>query len=779
MNPVVPLPVAIAAVALAAVAQVWFWRRSRLPGRTRLIALALRLGAIALIAWILCGPESPILSRSESRPAVVLVDISRSMEFPGDGGTRAQQARTVVDQLQDAGATTAPTEIHSFGSRLLATDASVNDPSVRDASLPAAALRTTLTSARASLPPQGVLLISDGAAQDASEFPVIAKLFRDRGIPISVICTGATVAVKNSALVGLDAPRLGEPGTRVPVTVTAKREGIADPLVVELVGGAGKVIDRTTIPAGTGEATATLNLTLPHDGFEGSVRLTAIEGETTLADNEAPVQISSGKTKLRVLYMEGSTQDSVGVPEPLILSRALIEHDDIEVDLLCLNQQNTSGGAVLVHWPWQSGPNFRPDPSRSYPETREELNRYDVVICSDIPRVSFSAEQIKWTVDLVAERGAGFVMIGGNTSFGAGHWDRTSWEKLVPLDMDDASRGFTYQSFSVYWPPAGKQHPLLALMPLQPGESLDQVLDAHPQLLGTNFIHRAKPAATVLMRMEDDSGVPIIAVQPFGKGRTMAFTSDVTFMWGTEHNRNWGPPDGEQAASVQQLVRPNNLAQLEEAPSEGASFGFNNSYYRRFWQRAVRWLGENSVRLQGSGFQVTTPYLQWPTGQPLPLAAASPDEALMSRLARTPCIAQVRGNPATRTRLAWDEASRRFLGSIPRPNDLPEEAVIDVEVRDPLARSTLNASLSVRAPRTDPEATEASANPQLLASLAATSGGSVLHTAEDAAAWLKASQQQAESPASTGRKPAWDRAWALATVLGLLCAEWLIRRVYS
>jgi uncharacterized membrane protein len=779
MNPVVPLPIAIGTLALAVAAQIWFWRRSRLRGRARLLAFGLRLGAIALLGWILTGPESPILSRTESRPAVVLVDVSRSMEFPGNGGTRAQQAQSVVDQLQQVGVDTTHSQIHAFGSRLLAPGESDDDPSVRDASLPAGALRTVLTTARAARPPQSVLLISDGAAQDASELPVIAKVFRDRGIPVSVLCTGSSVAIRNVALVGLDAPRQGEPGSLVPVTVTARREGLDEPLVVELLRSDGTIVDRTTLPAGSDESRAAFNLAIPPEGFEGRVRLTAIEGESTLADNEAPLRISSGKSKLRVLYMEGSTQDSIGVPEPLILCRALTEHDDIEVDLLGLNQQNTSGGAVLVHWPWQSGPNFRPDPSRSYPETREELNRYDVIICSDIPRVSFSDEQIRWTVDLVAERGAGFAMIGGNTSFGAGLWDRTPWEKLVPLDMDESSRGFMYQNFSVYWPPAGKQHPLLALLPLEPAESLDTLLDAHPQLLGTNFIHRAKPAATVLMRMEDDSGVPIIAVQPFGKGRTMAFTSDVTFMWGTEHNRNWGPPDGDTNQSFGPMRRPNNLARQEDTLPEGASLGFNNGYYRRFWQRAVRWLGENSVRVQASGFQVTTPALEWAAGQPLPLAAASPDEGLMSRLARMPCIAQVRGKPATRTRLDWDEASRRFLGSLPRPNDLPEQTDIDVEVRDPLTRSTLQATLSVRAPRSDPESTQASANPQLLASLATTSGGKVLHTADDAVAWLNDTRQQTDNPAATGRKPTWDHAWALATVLGFLSAEWLLRRLHS
>ncbi|MFN0127655.1 MAG: glutamine amidotransferase [Verrucomicrobiales bacterium] len=769
MNFAVPLPAVLAAAALAAVAQIWFWRRTSLRGRRRWAALVFRLAAIALLAWILTGPEHPILTQKEIRQPLVLVDISRSMDFPGDGGTRAQQARAAVENLQQAAPHGGNTMVYTFGSRLITTPDFATDPTVRDASLPAAALRTALTSAPAGRPPHSILLISDGAAQDASDLTGLARTFRDRGVPVSILCTGASVAVKNAAVIGLDAPRRAEAGSVVPVTVTARRQGIEESLVLELLNADHKVIDRATLSRKLPEDSDTFNVTIGLDGFEGSIRLSAIEGETTLADNEAPLRIATDTVNLRVLYMEGSTGNNGVMPEPVMLSRALEEHGDIEVDLLCLNVENNSGGSVLVSWPWKQGPRFRPDPTKSYPPTREELNRYDVIICSDIPSVAFTSEQIAWTVDLVAERGAGFVMIGGHTSFGAGNWDRTPWEKLVPLDMDNFSRGFMSRSFPVFWSDAGKRHPLLAQLPLQPGETIDQILEAHPLFYGTNYIRRAKPAATVLMRMEDESGVPLIAVQPFGKGRTMAFTSDVTYAWGAAHNTMWGPPDGEADGGQ----RATDNQQFESSPS------FNNSYYRRFWQRAVRWLGENSVRVKASAFEVTTPYLQWPAGQPLPIHAAGPDNGLMSRLSGQPCVAQVRGQPSTRVKLAYDKAAQRFSGMMPRTEGLPEEVIIDVEARDPLTRSAVTASLEIRAPGTDPESSAPSARPDILAALAETTGGDVLQSANDAAAWLRKASREATSPSAAGRRPSWDRLWALVTVLALLSADWLLRRLSS
>ena len=56
------------------------------------------------------------------------------------------------------------------------------------------------------------------------------------------------------------------------------------------------------------------------------------------------------------------------------------------------------------------------NPRLGYPTTRQELFEYDVVICSDIARTAFTPEQLEWTVELVAQRGGGFVMIGGNAA---------------------------------------------------------------------------------------------------------------------------------------------------------------------------------------------------------------------------------------------------------------------------------------------------------------------------------------------------------------------------
>ena len=60
-----------------------------------------------------------------------------------------------------------------------------------------------------------------------------------------------------------------------------------------------------------------------------------------------------------------------------------------------------------------------------FPKTREELFEYSAVILDDIEAEFFSHDQMDLVRRFVAERGGGFLMLGGKDSFQRGHFDRT------------------------------------------------------------------------------------------------------------------------------------------------------------------------------------------------------------------------------------------------------------------------------------------------------------------------------------------------------------------
>ena len=241
------------------------------------------------------------------------------------------------------------------------------------------------------------------------------------------------------------------------------------------------------------------------------------------------------------------------------------------------------------------------NPRMGFPTTREELLTYDVVICSDIARAAFTPEQLEWTVELVNKRGGGFVMIGGHTSFGAGGWDQTVWDGLIPIDMSGRGRGrspYYDGSFRVVVPRQTAEHPIWRIAD-EPARNR-AILARMPMFHGTNLTDRLKPAATALGFSESalpGSGVvTVFSCQGFGRGRTFAMATDSTVAWGTDFERTWGEAD--------------------------------NRYFRKFWRNVIRWLTENR---DGANRRLTveTDKVFYKPGQEIQVKARAYDEKLV------------------------------------------------------------------------------------------------------------------------------------------------------
>ena len=97
------------------------------------------------------------------------------------------------------------------------------------------------------------------------------------------------------------------------------------------------------------------------------------------SNNSVTFQISPRDSRLRVIYMEGT-----GANEYRYLQDALHEDPDIKCTSMVVGNQNDARPRL----------SRVDEPARGFPTTREELFGYDVVICSDIARTAFTAEQL-------------------------------------------------------------------------------------------------------------------------------------------------------------------------------------------------------------------------------------------------------------------------------------------------------------------------------------------------------------------------------------------------
>ncbi|MCA9223753.1 MAG: hypothetical protein KDA71_25755, partial [Planctomycetales bacterium] len=485
-----------------------------------------------------------------------------------------------------------------------------------------------------------------------------------------------------------------------------------------------------------------------------TLSLPVLPGEATRENYTVPFRLAQRDRRLKVLYMEG-TQGA----EYRWLRDALQEDTDIRCVSMTVNDQ------------YASRPTLQrvEDPYRGFPATRDELFEFDVVICSDISQQAFTQEQIAWTVDLVANRGGGFVMVGGHTSFGSGGWDRTAWEQLIPFDMS-GQRQYVGDTFHVVIPADAESHPIWQL--LDDSAQNRQALDRMPAFLGTNLIARVKPAATLLGETDHSlpqigDVMPVFAAQPFGRGRTFAMSTDTTVYWGRDFESQWGEGD--------------------------------NRYFRKFWRNVVRWLAENSLSADRR-LHVQTDKVIYTPGQPIQLSVEAYDEALQptteyrvtaqliraqtdSAPAETNETAAATSSTAFSTMLVASDSLRRYIGELPArlPTDQRDAARISQPIELLVTAYDGDQQIAAKTVRLhllhdSKEWLDPLSRPEVLDEIAAASGGRRLSGPREFTDLL-GSFDPTPGEVLFHNVPLWDSPLLWTLLVVLLALEWITRRL--
>ena len=176
--------------------------------------------------------------------------------------------------------------------------------------------------------------------------------------------------------------------------------------------------------------------------------------------------------------------------------------------------------------------------SSKFPTTSEALSEFDVVILSDIGSNSFllcdetflrserTVNRLALLSDYVAD-GGGLLMIGGYMSFsgidGRARYQSSPLASVLPVTMlDHDDRVEVPEGLLATF--SNPDHPALGGTPAD-----------WPILLGYNKF-TAKPNSTVIASYQDD---PILVVEKVGKGRSVAFASDVAPHWAPNEFMSW------------------------------------------------------------------------------------------------------------------------------------------------------------------------------------------------------------------------------------------------
>ena len=170
----------------------------------------------------------------------------------------------------------------------------------------------------------------------------------------------------------------------------------------------------------------------------------------------------------------------------------------------------------------------------AFPMTMAELDAYDAVLLSDLgsntlllhPDVWLRGKPVPNRLKLLRDwvaAGGGLMMIGGYFSFqginGAARWHKTPVEQVLPVtclavdDRVEVPDGFAAELVE-------PEHPVL-----------QGLRGEWPLLLGVNEVE-LKAEGRLLAKLPDaEGGHPLLAAGTHGKGRTLAWTSDIGPHW--------------------------------------------------------------------------------------------------------------------------------------------------------------------------------------------------------------------------------------------------------
>jgi uncharacterized membrane protein len=696
-----------------------------------------------------------------------------------------------------------------------------------------AALRQ-ISSRFSRVPPQGIVLFSDGRVHDETGLEQIAAEFKKLKVPIHVVPVGDMGKGGDVAIAAVVAPPKVRKYTEVEVQVFVRSFGYegqrSEVRLMELENGReGRQL--ASLPITLQSGYQSVSLTFRADLATRKLRVTIPTAPNEVSDrnNQLETEMGIERTKIRVLYVEGSAQPMTAVRVgdryqyrgPFSdLKQALTDDEDIECVVLAV-----PGG---IGRPQRIAEYAQVDGVRGFPTTVAELSAFDAIILSDVAAESFTEKQLEWIEQWIGQRGGGLCMVGGEHSFASGGWEQTPLAAMLPVEMLPGSADWVPgETIRVVPDLPPTPHPLWTLVADE--KQNRQIAETFPVISGVNRWAGARPNLTTVLATTAVSGSPVAVAQPaggFGLPLNIRSLPDVI-------NSLTQPVAAPKVASEETasalpaivagrygkgrtlaLAFPITSPSAEELVLKWGQEG-DNRYYGKFARNLVYWLTENSAigrrRLVASADKRF-----YRPGESITVRAATYDEsAAPTKNYRV--TAMVEPHSASGAEADSDDSPLRWPAGMPRESGeegpfilwgeeftLPlggnsgnETALPLHAIQLPLAEAltsgasshSLRVELTAYEDQTQVDSTSLDIqilhdpfeqqNPfpdhELLGRVAAASGGKVLRSPGDLATVLK------DVPVNVGppiikRAPLWSNVWIWGLLIGLLTVEWCWRR---
>lgn len=743
----------VAAVAALVLAAYWF-DAGAARRRTRLAMAAFRIAAILLLLamiarWVLA------IDRTDLPSLVVLVDVSRSMNWP-DGSTtgdsssdaRGWPARLARLDLDE------PTRLNVAKSLLLDPDDGLYEQFAEQyrvqtyfvadapqaATDPAAELRDAVPrgehsrlgdAVRSALEEQqgravaAVVVLSDGITTDGRTLSEAAVDCRRRGAPLFAIALGSQRPPRDVELAEVAAPDVVFAGDVVYFDGRLVVRGFKGRMVqvVLRLADSQNALAETTVAVAEDDEDQPIHLAWqPSEPgqYRCVVEARPLDGERNAANNSRQVTVTAIAQTVRVLLVDGRPRY-----EYRFLKHFLERERSIEVRavLADADRDATRTDATML---------------AALPVRQDELFAYDVAILGDVDPTFLGAAFMGALRDFVEKRAGGVLFIAGANHM-PGSFAQTPLEPLLPVAAQPSARGAApyADEFALEPTVPGAAFPQMRLAE-SPADN-DRIWSALPGQYWYYAAARLKPGALALAehpreRAPQGERLPLAAtLHATWPGKTLFHGFDGSYRWQTA--------------------------------ADGRS-------YARFWLQTVRYLAHTKLLGQDRRADLTSDRKQYRRGAPVELQLRflaeqdAPDEGQpvsvvveSAKTRRTVDLKRVDGHAA------------RFVGTA---TDLPEGNYAARLTAPQIEGVAPAADFAVLPPPGEMDRVEADIADLTAATRA---GGGKLYRADDAGDLVDDLPAGRHAPTTRlPDVPLWN-SWPVPILfLALLASEWILRK---
>ena len=507
----------------------------RVPKPVTFLLALFRTTLIALIVFMLLRPVvvvSSVIPRNSY--VAVAIDDSLSMKLKDTPGrsTRLDSVKQALLAPQSSGSGSFiarleekfKTNLYGFSGELVSLRDG-NDLYGEGRNTDLAGALDEIAKRSSGMPLSAIVIASDGASNVPRDLTATLRELRARDVPVFTLGIGETSRPLDSELVRMNLPRRVLVGSRVNIEAFVSLSGYGASKVLMGVREDGRAIKTEEFNLrGNDTQAVNLEITPSTPGFRRyTVEITPLDGEVTIENNkqEALVEVIDGP--MRVLYVEGEPRWELGkIRESLQLN---------EKNVTLVSLQRTGENKF-----YRQGIANQQELASGFPKTEEELFAYQGLVLGSVEASFFTADQLRNIDTFVARRGGGLLALGGRLAFDGGKYKGTPVADLLPLALDGRATDVAEAFAPVYKPQltgVGQAHPITRL---NEDRALSQkTWNELPPISISEALKTIKPGATVLLeakRMGTSSpAVPLLAQQRYGRGQTLAFTATDTWRW--------------------------------------------------------------------------------------------------------------------------------------------------------------------------------------------------------------------------------------------------------